>query len=232
MEAQNARSREVPERSKQRDIIRDLENANRPTAKQSAQLIFAPWFKDWKLVVGYPDGFQPSRDAAPLSPIDNLSIWSSIRSQERLYLHDDYEILSTASWNHLINWYGGGPGLRVLLKDSEGGEVDVDFELVPFRAIYREQTKQLSCYKFSTLEMLTAQMKSAFDIPDSTETRIIDWFNGFFTRVLEESTVVDGLPIRPGQDMRIDVKDSSGEWIARPNAWMNGLSEFMNDLPI
>jgi hypothetical protein len=201
---------QYPSPSEQRRIIRELEASSPLKAGEKAYLIDAPWYHDWQWSVGYQTG--NSRNMR-IGPIHNAGWFRNGQIVSTAYESHDYVVLARPVWDQFVAWYGGGPPVTVdCILDEVSNQVRAIVKTIGFTAIYGDKEEPMSCHKFMKVLALRKVVLKKFNLPEDTESQLIDYWQRRLHAVLDDSHQVSRCNIIEGQSIMLDVKDEKGEW--------------------
>lgn len=195
-----------------------------------AFLIPARWWKEWKRYAGYPSpvpkgtptGPPPDRlDTSELLKGGGLSAGPGDVSSEpelrpKLREGEDYAIVRQATWQILVEWYGGGPPIpRYAIQQK--GSTQCTVEVYPWTLdVLREQDMQnpttVTISVNATVEELKEKACSAFDLkPD--DCRLWDYYKASkYAKLTDMTLTLEAARLIKGQQVLVEERNSDGKF--------------------
>ena len=199
----------VPSLSEQLEEIREIEKKESIKEGEKAYLIDAKWYKSWQRSCGYYASLAPTEEE--LSEIDNSTIFDK-ELKPNLREDIDYVVLVKGVWDLLFKWYGGGPEVAVdVIYDPVSKKSVAVVNQLEIRAIYGKEEKTLKTPRCVTVKNLKEKIMNLFGVPEDTETRLIDWWNGHWTAELKDENPLSKHNIIDKQQVLLDEK-KDGKW--------------------
>jgi len=190
-------------------------------------LVDTRWYSQWKKYVGFDswDLSASSHASNNPGPIDNANLFVAETEpwqlKERLMDELDYVLVPQKGWELLVSWYGvAGQQPPIVRNVVENGmyvkncKVEVylvDFKLSQTNDVDNFVTKSFS--KAATLEVIEAEMKKLFNIPDNKETRLWNKFvSNTFEHLGKREITVQDAGLYQGQLLVIEPRNDDGTW--------------------
>ncbi|OHS98373.1 Ubiquitin carboxyl-terminal hydrolase 9 [Tritrichomonas foetus] len=202
----------IPDKKEQRNIIRKLEQEPL-TPGETACAIAQTWFTCWQKYVGYPKGSEPiDTDEMSLPPIDNKSIAENGRLKTDLLERVNYQIINRKTYEQLLDWFGGGPQINIKVVEDDNGRMSAITRIIPIELYYQGRKKKTETYSLMKVGELHQIARKLFEVPESQETKLIEYFNKRISSDMEDEKYIRDFHIIARNCILLDSKGENGVW--------------------
>ncbi|KAH0794594.1 Clan CA, family C19, ubiquitin hydrolase-like cysteine peptidase [Histomonas meleagridis] len=176
-------------------------------AGEDAYIISVKWFDKWKEYVK-----KYSEDSTPCGQIDNTCLLKDGKfDYKNNHESFDYEIFPKQIWDLFHSWYGGGPAIAVEVIEYHEKPVAI-VNHIKFKVYYQKKEMEIETNKYEKVLDLRLKILKLFDLPEDTESRLIDYYNKHNYGTIKDKQHIAETKLYEGQEILLDTKDENGKW--------------------
>lgn len=191
----------IPSLEEQRETIKNIEKTPLIIGEKVCP-ISSTWYYNWKQNVNYDNEIETI--PSPMIPIDNSMIITDNRLNKNLVENYNFTLLHKASYDLLKKWYSGGPTIELDVITNSKGEPSVATRFIPLKVVYNDKEKTIEVHKFMKISEIHKQVRELFEIPSTTETRLLDFFNSYLGKEFKDDKYMENYLVVENQKIFLD----------------------------
>ncbi|KAK8897463.1 hypothetical protein M9Y10_015413 [Tritrichomonas musculus] len=187
----------------QREAIKKIEKESFAIGEKVCP-ISTLWFQKWKQQVNYNNSIEPT--PTKMGPIDNSKIISDGKLKQNLVENYDYCLIHKESYDLLQKWYSGGPTVELDVISNSKGRPAVVTKFIILKINYKKEEKPLEVHKYMKISEIHQKAREMFAIPETTATRLLDFFSQIVGFEFKDDKYLDNYPIISNEQILLDYK--------------------------
>lgn len=198
----------IPPLKEQYEIIQNLSENHESHEGDTVYLIAKIWYDNWSQKAQNPD---ETANPNEIEQIDNSSLYTDPYYSNELRSNASYIMVIPSVWEKLYDWYGCDRIAKYQLY-FDGKTLLPNPHPISLDIKYKGTLKSVQTCENIVTSTFTAYLRKLFEIPEETEIKLADWFNGSFYAYLDNDLTLKENRIYDKQTVVIDYKREDGEF--------------------
>lgn len=190
----------------QQQIYKKLSHENILTPGHDVYLISRKWLSNFEDHIGHFTGIIKSDSTC--GPINNSDLVLFGNLKKNIKQEYDYEIIPKELWDHLHQWYGGGPILKYSVIQTPAGP-KVILHPLKLNCYYQYEPPEIvNVHQYITVKVLKEKVMKLFNVPSTVKSRLWDYSYQNLVNVMQDDDLLERYQLDDDQEVFLDTNKS------------------------